>query len=155
MLASPVYAQCPVCVVTVGGGLFLAKKLGIDDLLVSLWLSGLNTALAYWFANSVKKFKYLKNGFAWSLAFYILTIGYLVYSKQIGHRGNTFLGIDKVVFGMTFGYILSLGSIFIDKLIRRKNGGKVLFFYQKVIIPFVMLVVSTVAFFFLIKIYRR
>lgn len=156
MLVNPVYAQCPVCVVTVGGGLFIAKKLGIDDLLVSIWLSGLNTALAYWFANAVKsKAKVLKNGFLWSLSFYLLAVGYLVFSKQIGHRGNTFLGLDKVAFGLTFGYVLSLLAIGVDKLIRIKNNGKVLFFYQKVIIPLVSLVVSTVIFMFLIKIYRR
>lgn len=155
-LIAVAYAQCPVCVVTVGGGLIIAKKLGIDDLLVSIWLSGLNTALAYWFANAVKsKAKILKNGFLWSLAFYLLTIGYLVMSKQVGHRGNTFLHIDKVIFGMTFGYILSLAAILIDRLIRKKNSGKVLFYYQKVIIPLAMLIVSTVVFLFLIKIYRR
>jgi len=52
---SPVYAQCPVCVITVGGGLILAKKLGIDDLLVSIWLSGFNTAIAFWIASGIKK----------------------------------------------------------------------------------------------------
>ncbi len=25
------YAQCPVCIITVGGGMLLAQKLGIDD----------------------------------------------------------------------------------------------------------------------------
>lgn len=153
-IVAPVYAQCPVCVVTVGGGLFIAKQLGIDDLLVSIWLSALNTALAYWFA-SLSKPKILKNGFLWSLCFYILSIGSLVFLKQIGHRGNTFLGIDKIVFGMTLGYVLSLLAIVADKIIRKKNNGKVLFYYQKVIIPFVSLIVTTVLFMFLIKIYRR
>jgi len=62
----PVYASCPVCVITVGGGLLIAKKLGIDDLLVSIWLSGLNSAMAFWI---FKKHPYL-----WSLIFYGLTI---------------------------------------------------------------------------------
>lgn len=155
-LVTAAYAQCPVCVVTVGGGLFLAKALHIDDLLVSIWLAALNTAIAYWLAGAVKsKAKVLKNGFLWSVAFYLMTIGSLMATKQIGHRGNTFLHIDKIVFGMTYGYLVSLLAIGIDKLIRKNNNGKVLFFYQKVIIPLVILIVSTVAFALLIKIYRR
>ena len=30
MLIPIIHAQCPVCIVTVGGGLFIAKKLGVD-----------------------------------------------------------------------------------------------------------------------------
>ncbi|OGK62127.1 hypothetical protein A2334_04705 [Candidatus Roizmanbacteria bacterium RIFOXYB2_FULL_38_10] len=154
MFVPPVYAQCPVCVVTVGGGLLIAKKLGIDDLLVSIWLSGLNTALAFWFASSMKH-KLLKSGLGWAIGFFILTIGYLVYSKQLGHQGNTFLGIDKIVVGMTVGFIISLFAIFVDKLIRKKNNGKVLFYYQKVIIPIITFIITTGIFALLIKIYSR
>lgn len=154
MFINTVYAQCPVCVVTVGGGLFLAKKLGIDDLLVSIWLSGLNTAIAFWFASSMKN-KILKNGFGWSLGFFIMTIGYLVYSKQIGHRGNTFLGFDKVMVGMFVGYAVSLLAIYCDKLLRKKNNGKVYFPYQKVIVPFVSFLLTTGAFALLIKLIQR
>lgn len=150
MLAHPVYAQCPVCVVTVGGGLFIAKKLGIDDLLVSIWLSGLNTALAFWFANSMKN-RLLKNGYGWSLAFFLLTVGYLVYSKQAGHTGNTFLGIDKIVFGMALGYVVSLLAISFDKFLRTRNNGKVFFPYQKVVVPIASFLLTTGIFSLLVK----
>jgi len=142
MFVSPVYAQCPVCVVTVGGGLFLAKKLGIDDLLVSIWLSGLNTAIAFWIASSMKP-KILKNGLWWSIGFFVMTIGYLVFSKQTGHRGNTFLGIDKAILGMIIGLLVLYAAYFVDKLLRYKNKGKVLFYYQKVIIPVSFLLMTT------------
>lgn len=36
MFAKSVYATCPVCLVAVGGGLWIAEKLGIDDLIVSI-----------------------------------------------------------------------------------------------------------------------
>ena len=51
---TPAYAQCPVCIITVGGGMLLAKKLGVDDLLVSIWISALNTAIAFWLAPKLK-----------------------------------------------------------------------------------------------------
>lgn len=149
-----VYAQCPVCVVTVGGGLFIAKKLGIDDLLVSIWLSGLNTALAFWFATSMKK-KLLNSGWLWSFALFVFTLIYMMATKQTGHRGNTFLGVDKIVFGMTLGFIVSLAAVFVDKLIRYKNNGKVRFYYQKVIIPLVFFLATSGIFSLLIKIITK
>ncbi|PIY69546.1 hypothetical protein COY90_00110 [Candidatus Roizmanbacteria bacterium CG_4_10_14_0_8_um_filter_39_9] len=150
----PAYAQCPVCVVTVGGGLFIAKKLGIDDLLVSIWLSGLNTAIAFWFASSMKR-KMLSSGWLWSFALFVFTLIYLMATKQTGHRGNTFLGVDKIVFGMTLGFIVSLGAVFIDKWVRYKNNGKVRFYYQKVIIPLVFFLVTSGIFSLLIGIITK
>lgn len=149
-LIKPVYASCPVCIVTIGGGLFLAKKLGIDDLLVSIWLSGLNTAIAIWIASTMKN-KMLKNPLLWSIGFYLITVWYLWYSKQIGHPKNTFYGIDKVFFGISAGYIVFLLSVGIDKLIGKSNQGKVLFYYQKVIIPVAMLGLATIFFKILLK----
>jgi len=154
MFIPSVYAQCPVCIVTVGGGLFIAKKLGIDDLLVSIWLSGLNTAIAFWFASFMKN-KLLKNGYGWATAFFVLTVGSLIYTKQIGHPGNTYLGVDKILVGLTVGFIISLIAVIIDRIIRIKNKGKILFYYQKVIIPLVLLIITTAIFKYLITIFRR
>lgn len=152
----PVYASCPACIVTVSGGLLIAKKLGIDDLLVSIWLSGLNTAIAFWVASTIKprqqrgKLQIWNNPILWSAGFYFLTLVYLWYSKQIGHSSNKFWGIDKVFLGMTIGFPISLLAVFVDKGIRRKNKGKGLFNYQKVIIPLLFLIATTIAFKFLL-----
>lgn len=145
LFVKPVYATCPVCVVTVGGGLFIAKRLGIDDLLVSIWISGLNTAIAFYIATKINK-KILNNPLVLSIIFYLLTIIYFLYSKQIGHLGNSVLGIDKILLGTTVGLFIFLISFFTEKKLRFLNKGKVLFYYQKVIIPFLFLVVTTVIF---------
>lgn len=141
----PAYANCPVCIVTVGGGLLIAEKLGIDDLLITLWISGLNTAIAFYVADKIKKPGILKNGYFWSILFYLTTLIYLYSTSQAG-IGNNFLGIDKSLFGLSLGIIVFFKSIFIDKFIRHKNNGKVLFFYQKVIIPFSLLLITTLIF---------
>lgn len=145
VLPQSVSANCPVCILTVGGGLFIAEKLGIDNLLVSIWLSGLNTAIAFWLASKVKN-KLLNNPFLWSVGFYMLTIIYLLFSKQIGSSTNKFMGIDKTLLGMTIGIIVFLISYLIDQYIRHKNNNKVLFPYQKVVIPFVLLLITTIGF---------
>lgn len=151
MFISSVYAQCPVCVVTVGGGLLLAKKLGIDNLLTALWISGLNTAISFWFVTFVKKPKILKNPLLWTLLMYGGTIAYLYSTNQMFNGGGTFLGIDKVLVGLFTGMVVWLLGIGTDKLIRKYNKGKVLFFYQKVIVPLVLLTLTSILFSVLIK----
>jgi energy-coupling factor transporter transmembrane protein EcfT len=144
-LVKPAYAQCPICVITVGGGLLIAKKLGIDDLLISIWISGLNTAIAFWIANSIKK-KILNNPILWSVFLFITSILYFYYSKQIGHLGNTLFGIDKILLGMTIGMLVIFLANIIDMVVRKNNKGKVLFPYQKVVVPLFLLLVFTLIF---------
>ena len=133
MFVSPVYAQCPVCIITVGGGLFIAEKLGISSFLVSIWLSALNCAIAYYLATKFKK-PILKSGYFWSIIFYLLTVFYLDISRQL----------DSSLIGLSVGLIVSIFSINIDQLIKHFNHGKVLFYYQKVIIPLVILIITTI-----------
>jgi len=146
-----IYAQCPVCIVTVGGGLFIAQKLGIDSLLTALWISGLNTAISFWFVSFIKKPTFLKNPFIWTAVMFVSTFAYLASTKQMYHKNNTFLHIDKVLVGLVVGVIVWLLGIGADKLIRKYNQGKVLFFYQKVIVPLSFLIVATGLFAVLIK----
>ena len=149
-----VYAQCPVCIVTVGGGLLIAKKLGIDNLLTALWISGLNTAISFWFVTFIKKPKILKNPLLWTVIMFISTLVYFVTTKQMLHKNNTFLHVDKVLVGLVTGMVMWLIGIGIDKLIRKYNHGKVLFYYQKVIIPLFLLLATTGLFTILIKTIR-
>ncbi len=146
-----VYAQCPVCVITVGGGLFIAKKLGVDDLLTALWISGLNTAISFWFVSFIKKPKILRNPLIWTAIMFVSTLVYFITTKQMYHKNNTFLHMDKVLIGLVVGMIVWLLGIGLDKLIRKYNHGKVLFFYQKVIVPLTLLLAITGVFAVLIK----
>lgn len=133
MLVHPVYAQCPVCIVTVGGGLFIAEKLGIDSFLVSIWLSALNCAIAYYLATKFKK-SILKSGYFWSIIFYLMTVFYLDISRQL----------DSSLIGLSIGLIIAIFAIQLDQIIKNLNHGKVLFYYQKVIIPLVILIITTI-----------
>ena len=142
----PVLANCPVCIVTVGGGLFIAQRLGIDDLIITLWISGLNTALAFFMASKFKKPKIIKNGYLWSILFYLTTIYYFYSTHQAG-IGNNLFGIDKTLLGLSLGVIVFFVSIFLDKYFRQQNKGKVLFYYQKVIIPLGLLLFVSMIFY--------
>ena len=141
-LVKAAYAQCPVCIVTVGGGMLLAKKLGVDDFLVSLWISGLNTAISFWLAPKIKN-KILGNPVIFSLVMLGLTLFYFIYTNQTGSPMNKVMGLDKLIFGQILGLLIMFLGIFIDRFSRKLNGGKILFPYQKVVFPVGSLIIFT------------
>ncbi len=144
-LVKSVYAQCPVCIVTIGGGMFLAKKLGIDDFLVSLWISALNTAISFWLAPKIKN-RILSSPIILSLLMLGLTLFYFIYTGQIGSNINKILGLDKIIFGQSLGLLIMFLGIFIDRFSRKLNNGKILFPYQKVVFPVGSLIIFTLLF---------
>lgn len=145
MFAIPAYAQCPVCIVTVGGGMLIAKKLGIDDFLVSIWISALNTAISFWLAPKLK-LKLLKN--PWFLSFIMLglTLSYFQFTDQIGSTSNQLLGIDKIIFGQSLGLLVMFIGNFIYGFTKYKNGNKTLFPYAKVVFPVGLVLITTLVF---------
>jgi len=150
--ATPIAAQCPVCIVTVGGGMLIAKKLGIDDLLVSIWISALNTAISFWLASEFKlkiknsKLKIFTN--PWILSFIMLgfTLSYFQFTDQIGSTSNQFLGIDKIIFGQILGLLVMFIGNFIYGFTKYKNGNKTLFPYAKVVFPVGLILITTLVF---------
>jgi len=145
LLAIPVSAQCPVCIVTVGGGMYLAKKLGIDDFLVSLWISGLNTAISFWAATKIKH-RVFGSPIVLSVLMLSLTLVYFIFTDQTGGIANKVLGLDKIIFGQILGMFIWFLGIFVDRKSRRLNGGKILFPYQKVVFPISILLIFTILF---------
>ena len=132
-------AQCPICIVTVGGGMLIAKKLGVDDFLVSIWISALNTAISFYIADQLKiknfKLKILQNPWLLSVLMLVLTLVYFISTGQTGHPTNKLLGIDKIIFGQVLGMLVMFKGNFIYGFTKYKNGGKTLFPYAKVVFP--------------------
>ena len=141
----PVSAQCPVCIVTVGGGLLIAKKLGIDDFLVSLWISGLNTAISFWLATKIKH-RVFGNPIILSVLMLALTLSYFIFTDQTGLVSNQIIGLDKIIFGQVLGMFIWFLGIFVDRYSRKLNGDKILFPYQKVVFPISILLIFTFLF---------
>jgi len=144
-LVSPVFAQCPVCIVTIGGGMFIAKKLGIDDLLVSIWISALNTAISFWLATKFKQ-KFIRNPWLLSLIMFGLAIFYFQFTNQIGHSNNRLLGIDKIIFGQIIGLLAMFIGNFLYGFTKYKNNHHALFPYSKVIFPVAFVLFATLIF---------
>jgi len=138
-------AQCPVCIVTVGGGMLLAKKLGIDDLLVAIWISALNTVISYWLAQKIKV-KFLNNPLILSLLLLVTTLAYFFYTKELFVPGNQVLGLDKIILGSLLGFFSIITGNYLYQTVKSKNGGKTIFPYAKVVFPFTLTLLVTLLF---------
>lgn len=147
MFVQPADAVCPVCTVAIGGGLLLSHYLGIDDLIVGIWIGGLILALGLWLGKSFKLLRFKGKEWFWAVFFWITTIWGLKLAGFIGHPTCKIHGHDKLLTGIIAGSIAFLISLGFDKLMRRMNKqqpGKAFFPYQKVILPLIWLLLATV-----------
>ena len=118
--------SCALCVITIGGGLLIARRLGISDLVFAIWASGFNTAVAFFLASKIKH-TIIGNRFLLAALFYLTA--YLYFSKTGQMNEGVFLG-------MTIGTGAFIAAYLIDQSIR-------LFPFQKVIIPLFLLLLAT------------
>jgi hypothetical protein len=143
---------CAVCTVAVGAGLGISRLLGIDDTVTSIWIGALLLALSFWLVIWVNKFlpaskrgkilntKYLILS---AVLMYALTLVPLYYAGYIGRVTNQIFGVDKIIFGASFGTGGMLLGIWLDKKEREKRG-KILFPYQKVVFPVSILLILSI-----------
>lgn len=149
-----VLAQCPVCTVAIGVGVGLCRYLGIDDLITGLWIGALLLALGVvtnnWFYHRFKGYRGLLSvsfmSFGWGVIYYAMVFIPLTFMGIVGNSNNTFLNIDKLLFGSISGIIVLLIGLAIDRFIRKYTNGKALFLYQKVIIPVSLLIIMSIIF---------
>ena len=153
LLARHAYAVCPVCVVAIGAGVGIAEEFGVDDTIIGLWVGALIIAMAWWTVNwLIKKNWYFKGcGSITFLAYYLLTLVPLYFSGLIGKQLNKLWGIDKLLLGVLAGSILFYAGETLHFYIKSKNNDKVHFYFQRVIIPIIVLIIASGAFYFITK----
>lgn len=151
--AASAYAICPVCVIAVGAGVGVAEEFGVDDTIVGLWVGALIVAMAWWTVNwLIKKNWCFKGcGSITFLAYYLLTLIPLYSSGFIGKELNKLLGIDKLLLGVLAGSILFYAGESLHFYMKSKNNDKVHFYFQRVIIPVVVLIIASGFFYFITK----
>lgn len=124
---------CIFCVIGIGGGLLFLKKLGIEESIVALWVSAMNTAVAFYLAGLIKK-KIFGLRFLLSAIFYFAVYFYLLKTNQMN---------NKVFTGLTVGMETYFVAHFIERIIHKKNKDRNLFPYQKVIITIVFVALAS------------
>lgn len=145
-----VYSVCPVCSIAVGAGVELTRILGVDDLITGIWIGGLIVSISFWLSDWLRNKNFLKPFIreVFSLILlYSLTIPFLYWQNLIGLEQNIFFGVDKIIFGIIVGSGVFLLGVLGDKFLRKINKGKVLIYYQKVILPILFLSIISLIFF--------
>lgn len=156
MAALPAQAVCPVCIVAVGAGLGLSRYLGIDDTITGLWIGGLTVAMIVWTINWAKpRIKKVKSAPWWNaliiVAYYAMIAWPLTTQNFIGHPLNKMWGVDKIILGITLGSLLFLGASELYLWLKKNNGGRAYFPFQKVAMPFGILAFFSFIFYLLTR----
>jgi hypothetical protein len=147
------YAVCPLCIVAIGAGVGIAEKYGVDDTIVGLWVGALIIAMAWWTVNwLVKKNWCFKScGPVTFAVYYILTLIPLYYTGLIGKLANKLWGVDKLLLGVIVGSVLFYAGESLHFYIKSKNNDRVHFYFQRVIVPIIVLILASIVFYLLTK----
>jgi len=155
LLFAPVkaYAVCPLCTIAVGAGVGLTRSLGVDDIISGIWFGGLVVSTLMWTLNFLKSkhksFKYQE--FIVALILYGLVVIPLMATGIIGATDNKLWGIDKLLLGIVVGSIIFSAAVFTNDQLKQGHLGKVYFPFQKVVIPLVFLLLSSLLFYFITR----
>lgn len=153
VLALPAKAVCPVCTIAVCAGLGLSRWLGIDDTVSGVWIGGVTFSLIAWTKSWLdrKRIRFPGRPILIAAAYYALVLGPLFWLDIIGHPQNVLWGMDKLLLGTLFGSVGFALAASLYEPLKRRNGGKPHFPFQKVAMPVGALVILSLFFYFLTR----
>ena len=85
---------CPVCTVAIVGSLAIARKLGVDDSIVGLWLGALLAMLGYWTIRFLDKRNWTFPGYKALSMLICISMAGAVYIKDLTYTPRIILGIS-------------------------------------------------------------
>lgn len=148
----PLSAQaiCPICTIAVGACVGLSRYLGVDDLITGLWIGGLIVSMILWTIGWLdkKNVRFYGRKIAVAAAYYAVVIGPFYYSGIMGHPFNKFWGWDKLGLGIAIGSLGFILGVGFHSWLKRKNGGKSYFPFQKVALPIIPLIILSIVFYY-------
>lgn len=154
--ASVAHAVCPVCTIAIGAGLEGMRVLGVKDVLTGIWAGGLTVSLIGWTALYMRKHD-VKNPI-WYILNAVVYVALLagVYFFPVGNPVvkwwyNCMWHMDQFLLGVLVGALTFIIMELWYAHIKKKNGGHALFPFQKVVMPFVGLLIMTGVFWAIIK----
>ena len=132
----------PVCAIGIASGLAISRWLGIDDLTLGLWIGALILSFSIQFNIFLDK-----KGKSFPYSFWVIFLGtsalsFLPILKTITSDPScNILGFPRVICGSILGALMLFLVDKINLFIIDKHNKKVYFYYQKVIIPIIALII--------------
>ena len=153
IFAIPFAAQavCPVCTIAVCGAVGLSRWLKIHDSITGLWIGGFTVSIAVWTITWLKRKKWRFPGMpiATFIVYYLIIILTLYFAKFLGQTANCFWGLNKLLWGIFSGSIFFAAGAILYNYLKKKNGNKAYFPFQKVLMPILPLLILSFVFYFL------
>jgi hypothetical protein len=149
---------CPVCTIAVAAGVGILDKLGVDRIIIGLWFGALILSSVLWMINWMNRrnYNFLFKKLIITVGFYIIFIIPLYFLKQggtfiMGGSMGNILGIDRLFFGTILGSFIFIAAVASNEYLKKLNENKVLVNYQKIFIPVVFLIITSIIINLIIK----
>lgn len=139
---------CAVCTIAVGASLEIARSLGVDDSVVGVWAGAFLVLLGYWTIKWFdKKNWHFKGRNALILTLSVAMIGF-IYINQMTYHAEVIgiLYIDPFLFSVIVGAVALILSSDLYQWMKRRNGGHAHFPFEKVVLPVVILLGTSLYF---------
>jgi hypothetical protein len=150
---------CPLCTIAVAAGVGILEGWGFDRIIMGIWFGALIVSSIAWMIDWMnrKNIHFLFRKILIIVSFYAIFVLPLYFIKISGQTlmgtgiGNV-LGIDRLLFGVILGTFIFIAGVLANNYLKKINEGKVMIFWQKVIVPVVFLIISSIIAWLLIKI---
>lgn len=146
-LANP---ACAVCTVAIGASLSLARAFGVDDCVVGIWSGAFLALMGYWFIRFFEKRNWRFPGRdPLLMGLSVAMIGFM-YLGDLNYDPSVigFLFIDSFLLANIIGALVLIVSNHLYAFLKLKNGGHAHFPFEKVVIPFLLVLLTSLAFHF-------
>jgi len=155
LAAQNALAVCPVCTVVVSSGIGLSRYLGIDDSVTGLWIGGLTVSMIIWTMDWMgkKKISFRGDRFMVVVGYYLLILLPLYYTKLSANFFDAICSCasDRLFFSIVIGSFGFWAGAEWYNFLKEKNSGHAYFPFQKVVMPVIPLLFSSIIFYVLTK----
>ena len=144
-LAASANPACVVCAAAFAAFFEIARSIGVKDTAIAVWLGAM--WLLMWYV-SVKFFERAKwdfKGYKTLNAVLVITTVPLTYS-YVPWKAYVYFGVDAILIAMIAGALAFWGSQAFYQFLKRKNGGRAHFPFEKVALACAFVLVASIIF---------
>lgn len=147
-----VSAHCPLCTGAVVAGAVGAKYLGLDVIILGIFVGAFAISFGLWVARKLKNYFKYQNVLVIVLMFLFTIIPTLPFVKDLTYINlfNKIFFVNKLLIGSIIGGTITLFSYNLHNYIKFKFG-KVLVPYQGVILTILLLALTSISAYFIMK----
>src|SRR3989344_5892903 len=144
---TPVFAHCPICSAATGTLVASARVVGVDDIVVGTFVGAFAISTAFWVSNFItRRFKKTIHfqPYVLSAISLVSTVISFYMSNLLGTMPSFLyvLGMERLLFGMVIGSILSIVAFKMHTLLRRYNNNTNYLPFQVMVVSITILIAA-------------